>query len=97
MELLLRLLKPLFLPLLKLDLSPPHLPEGTSLVRSLRPSEPWLAYRYLQTLFGFLNQFIGVGIETKASSASRASSRVSAMTVSDCRDRLTQWSQTTRP
>jgi membrane protein YdbS with pleckstrin-like domain len=28
----------------------------------LKPSESWLAYRYLQTLFGFLNQFIGVGI-----------------------------------
>lgn len=62
MELLLRLLKPLFLPLLKLDFAPAHLPEGTSLVRSLRPSEQWLAYRYLQTLFGFLNQFIGVGV-----------------------------------
>lgn len=62
MELLLRLLKPIFLPLLKLDLVPPHLPEGSSLVRSLKPSEQWLAYRYLQTLFGFLNQFIGVGI-----------------------------------
>ena len=62
MELMLRLLKPLFLPLLKLDLAPAHLPEGSSLVRSLRPSEQWLAYRYLQTLFGFLNQFVGVGI-----------------------------------
>lgn len=62
MELLLKLLKPIFLPLLKLDLTAPHLPEGTSLVRSLKPSEQWLAYRYLQTLFGFLNQFIGVGI-----------------------------------
>lgn len=62
MELLLRLLKPIFLPLLKLDLAPPHLPEGSSLVRSLKPSDRWLAYRYLQTLVGFLNQFIGVGI-----------------------------------
>ncbi|MFZ5439467.1 MAG: PH domain-containing protein [Myxococcota bacterium] len=62
MDLLLRLLKPLFLPLLKLDFTPPHLPEGSSLVRSLKPSERWLAYRYLQTLFGFLNQFIGTGI-----------------------------------
>ena len=62
MELVLRLLKPLFLPLLKLDLAAPHLPEGTSLVRSLKPSDHWLAYRYLQTLFGFLNQFVGVGI-----------------------------------
>lgn len=69
MELLLRLLKPLFLPLLKLDLSAPHLPEGSSLVRSLKPSEQWLAYRYLQTLFGFLNQFIGVGIAVIAAVA----------------------------
>ncbi len=69
MELLVRLLKPLFLPLLKLDLAPPHLPEGTSLVRSLKPTEKWLAYRYLQTLFGFLNQFVGVGIAVIAAVA----------------------------
>lgn len=62
MDFILNLLKPLFLPLLKLDFSPPHLPEGTALVRSLKPSERWLGYRYLQTLFGFLNQFIGVAI-----------------------------------
>ncbi len=62
MDLLLRLLNPVFLPLLKLDLEPPHLPEGISLVRSLKPSERWLSYRYLQTLFGFLNQFIAIGI-----------------------------------
>lgn len=62
MDFLLRILKPLFLPLLKLDFTPPHLPEGSSLVRALKPSEQWLAYRYLQTLFGFLNQFIGVGV-----------------------------------
>ncbi|MCC6335570.1 MAG: PH domain-containing protein [Myxococcales bacterium] len=62
METLLKLLRPLFLPLLKLKLEPPHLPEGTSLVRHLRPSPSWLAYRYLQTLFGLLNQFIGVGV-----------------------------------
>lgn len=62
MDFLLRLLKPIFLPLLRLDFTPPHLPEGSSLVRALKPSEQWLAYRYLQTLFGFLNQFIGVGV-----------------------------------
>jgi membrane protein YdbS with pleckstrin-like domain len=62
METLLGLLRPLFLPLLKLKLEPPLLPEGTSLVRHLRPSASWLAYRYLQTLFGLLNQFIGVGV-----------------------------------
>lgn len=69
MELLLRLLKPIFLPLLRLDFTPPHLPEGSSLVRSLKPSDRWLAYRYLQTLFGFLNQFIGVGIAVIAAVA----------------------------
>jgi membrane protein YdbS with pleckstrin-like domain len=61
-ETLLKLLRPLFLPLLKLKLDPPHLPEGSNLVRHLRPSSSWLAYRYLQTLFGLLNQFIGVGV-----------------------------------
>lgn len=66
MDFLLRLLKPIFLPLLKLELTPPHLPEGTSLVRSHKPSDKWLAYRYLQTLFGYANQFIGVGIATIA-------------------------------
>jgi membrane protein YdbS with pleckstrin-like domain len=35
-------------------------------VRSLKPSDKWLAYRYLQTLFGYANQFIGVGIATIA-------------------------------
>lgn len=62
MDFILNILKPLFLPLLKLDFTAPHLPEGTALVRSLKPSERWLGYRYLQTLFGFLNQFIGVAI-----------------------------------
>ena len=62
MDFILRLLKPIFLPLLKIEFTPPHLPEGSSLVRALKPSDRWLGYRYLQTLFGFLNQFIGVGV-----------------------------------
>lgn len=62
MDTLLKLLKPVFLPLLKVDFTPPHLPEGSSLVRELKPSDKWLGYRYLQTMFGFLNQFIGFGI-----------------------------------
>lgn len=62
METLLGLLRPIFLPLLKLNLAPPHLPEGSTLVRELRPSSSWLAYRYLQVLVGLLNQFIGVGV-----------------------------------
>ncbi len=66
MDFLINLLKPLFLPLLRLDFSPPHLPEGSSLVRSLKPSEKWLAYKYLQTLFGFLSHFVGIGIAAVA-------------------------------
>jgi membrane protein YdbS with pleckstrin-like domain len=62
METLLALLRPIFLPLLKLDLTPPHLPEGSSLVRTLGPSENWLSYRYLAALLGLLSQFVGTGL-----------------------------------
>lgn len=61
-ELTVRLLKPLFLPLLKLDPAPPHLPEGSTLVRALRPSEAWFTYRALGALFGLLGQVIGTGV-----------------------------------
>ena len=61
-ELIVRLLKPLVVPLLKLQLGPPHLPEGTALVRHLKPSEAWLSYRYLQALFGLLGQVVGAGV-----------------------------------
>ncbi len=61
MQALLGLLKPLFLPLLKLDEHPPRLPEGSSLVRELKPSDAWLSFRYLAVLFGMLNQIIAVG------------------------------------
>ena len=62
METLLRFLKPVFMPLLKLTEHPPHLPEGSSLVRQLKPSDAWLSFRYLTVLFGLLNQVIGVGV-----------------------------------
>lgn len=62
METLARLLRPVFLPLLRLELTPPHLPEGTSLVRALKPTEQWLAYRFLAVLFGLLNQLIGAAV-----------------------------------
>lgn len=58
-ELTVRLLRPLFVPLLKLNLQPPHLPEGTSLVRQLRPADAWLTYRYLATLLGLSSQLAG--------------------------------------
>jgi membrane protein YdbS with pleckstrin-like domain len=64
-------LKPLFLPLLRLQVEPPHLPEGSNLVRQLRPTEQWLAYRYLGALFGLLNQFIAAGVGAVALVASQ--------------------------
>lgn len=59
-------LKPLFVPLLKLRTTPPHLPEGTTLVRTLKPSDRWLAYRYLAALFGLLYQFVMAGVAAVA-------------------------------
>lgn len=58
-EAIVTLLRPLVVPLLKLSFEPPHLPEGTHLVRHLRPAEAWLSYRYLQTLFGAFGQVVG--------------------------------------
>ncbi|GEM_PF-1756218 len=43
-----KLLRPVFLPLLKLRLEPPHLPEGTTLVRELKPEPQWLTLQYLK-------------------------------------------------
>lgn len=40
-------LKPVYAPLLKLRLEPPGLPEGTSMVRLLKPSAAYLSYRYV--------------------------------------------------
>lgn len=50
MEPIVALLKPLVVPLLKLRVQPPHLPEGTSLVRHIKPAANWLTLRYLQVL-----------------------------------------------
>lgn len=61
-EFTVNLLKPLFVPLLKLRTEPPHLPEGTSLVRSLKPSEAWFTWRALSALFGLLGQVIGTAV-----------------------------------
>jgi uncharacterized membrane protein YdbT with pleckstrin-like domain len=42
-----RLLRPLFAPLLKIDMSAPALPEGSSAVEQLKPSTDYLDCRYL--------------------------------------------------
>jgi len=43
-------LRPIVGPLLKLNLAPPHLPEGSGEVQVLRPAAQFLTYRYLQVL-----------------------------------------------
>lgn len=45
-------LRPLFEPLLKLRMAPPHLPEGASAIRHLKPVPAYLTYRYLGALLG---------------------------------------------
>jgi membrane protein YdbS with pleckstrin-like domain len=54
-------LTPLFLPLLKLKLGPPHLPEGVTLVRHLKPAPAWLGLRYAGVLLGFSFQLLALG------------------------------------
>lgn len=61
-DLVVRVLKPVFVPLLKLKTDPPHLPEGSALVRALKPSEAWFTWRALTALFGLLGQVIGAGV-----------------------------------
>lgn len=61
-DLVLAVFKPIFLPLLKLKFDPPHLPEGSALVRALKPSESWFTYRALTAMFGLLGQVIGTGV-----------------------------------
>lgn len=68
-ELTLKLLKPIFVPLLKLKTDPPHLPEGSALVRSLKPSEAWFTWRALTAMFGLLGQLIGTGVAAIAVAA----------------------------
>jgi len=56
------LLKPVFVPLLRLKMATPELPEGTSLVRHLRPISAWLTYRYLGVLLGMVSQLAGAAV-----------------------------------
>lgn len=60
------LLRPLVEPLLKVNFAPPHLPEGSSLVRELKPSDEWLTYRFFGVLFGLFGQTVGAGIAAVA-------------------------------
>lgn len=62
--LLVKLLRPLFLPLLKLRLEPPHLPEGSTLVRELKPDPAWLTMRYLGAALGSLPPVFAVLVVT---------------------------------
>jgi membrane protein YdbS with pleckstrin-like domain len=66
-----QLLKPLFLPLLKLKLEPPHLPEGVTLVRHLKPAEAWLGLKYAGVLLGFSVQLFVLSSGLVAALAAR--------------------------
>ena len=54
-----KLLRPVFLPILKLRLEPPHLPEGNTLVRELKPEPAWLTLKYVGVLLGALGSLAG--------------------------------------
>ncbi len=57
--LLVKILRPLILPLLKLKLEPPHLPEGSTLVRELKPEPAWLTLKYLGVGVGAVGSMVG--------------------------------------
>ena len=60
--LLVKILRPIYLPLLKLQLNAPHLPEGSTLVRELKPEAGWLTLRYLGVLFGSAGPLVGAAV-----------------------------------
>ena len=57
--LLVKILRPVFLPILKLRLEPPHLPEGNTLVRELKPEPAWLTLKYLGVFAGAIGSLGG--------------------------------------
>jgi membrane protein YdbS with pleckstrin-like domain len=70
------LIRPIIVPLLKLETAVPHLPEGSTLVQHLRPTEQWLTYHYLGALFGMFFHIVGtagavVALVAKATAWSR--------------------------
>jgi membrane protein YdbS with pleckstrin-like domain len=69
MSALVALLKPVLMPLLRLNTAPPHLPEGVTLVRHLKPADAWLGLRYAGVLMGTVPQLVIVSIGITAASA----------------------------
>jgi membrane protein YdbS with pleckstrin-like domain len=59
---LVRALRPLFVPLLKLRLEPPHLPEGATEVRHLKPTDGYLSYKYVGVLLAALVKAWALGV-----------------------------------
>lgn len=57
---LVALFRPLYQPILKLKLEPPHLPEGSALVRHLKPEPSWLTLKYLRVFLASAGQWLGV-------------------------------------
>jgi membrane protein YdbS with pleckstrin-like domain len=71
MNALVRALKPLLLAVLRLHLSAPHLPEGTALVRHLKPADAWLGLRYAGVFVGIIPQLGGLAVATAVISATQ--------------------------
>lgn len=60
-------LRPLFVPLLKLRMDAPHLPEGSTLVRQLKPAPAWLTLKYIHAFLSMAgNGVVGVGVSIAA-------------------------------
>lgn len=53
------LLKPLYQPVLKLQMTAPELPEGSTLVRHLKPDAAWLTLKYVGACLGMVGQLVG--------------------------------------
>lgn len=66
-SLFVKALRPVFVPLLKLRMEVPHLPEGSTLVRKLKPAPAWLTLKYARVLLGMSsNLVIAVVLSTAA-------------------------------
>lgn len=69
MSALVALLKPVLMPILRLNTTPPHLPEGVTLVRHLKPADAWLGLRYAAVLLRTAPQLAALSFGLTAATA----------------------------
>ena len=64
------LIKPIYAPLLRLQMGAPALPEGTGQVQVLKPCESFLTYKYLMTVpAGLHHSAVALGLTDAGKSA----------------------------